>query len=83
MTEATDNIRMPNAIEGDRLILKILDQRSLQVGIEIILEEYIKCFYDDESVWRVMRRKHIAGQKDLGVAALPEPLLDVVSFVEP
>ena len=37
VAESADDIRMPDAIKCDRLVLKILYKRSLKIGIEIVL----------------------------------------------
>ena len=83
MSESANDVRMPDAIESYSLVLKILDKRPLEIRVEVILQENVQGLYHDEIVRRIRRGKDIPGQKDLGVASLPKPLLNVVSFVQP
>src|SRR5438067_1806341 len=43
MAKPADDIWVTDAIECDGLILKILDQRPLEVIVEIILEKNVEC----------------------------------------
>ena len=49
MTKAADDIWMTNAIEGDRLILKVLDKRGFEFRILIALKQNIERLYDNLS----------------------------------
>ena len=55
-----------------RLVLKILDQRPLQVIVEIVLQEYIKGLDDNGAVRRAWRSQHVTRRKNLGVASAAE-----------
>jgi len=37
VSDAADDIRVPNAVKGDRFVLKIFDERAFEVGVEVIL----------------------------------------------
>ena len=83
VTDAADYVGVANAIERDRFVLEVLNKSSFEVVVEIVLEKNIQCLYDDISVGRLRRRERVAREKDLGIAALTEPLAYVVAFVEP
>jgi hypothetical protein len=82
MSEPANDIGVPDAIEGDRLILKVFDKRPFKVLIDIVLEKNIKGLNDDDGLRRVSRRKYIACSKDLGIAAASELALNVVPFID-
>jgi hypothetical protein len=44
---------MADAIECDRLVLKILDQRTFQIVVQIVLQKDIEGFYDNLFVRRL------------------------------
>src|SRR5688500_18087324 len=45
--DAADYVRVANAIERDRLVLKVLDKCSLEVVVEIVLKKDVQGLYDD------------------------------------
>jgi hypothetical protein len=69
VTKAADNIRMPDPIESDCLVLKVLYERSLQIIVEVIAEQNIKRLDNDVRVCRLSGRKRVARDEDLGVAS--------------
>src|SRR5204862_2338582 len=83
VADPADDVRMTNAVERDRLVLKILDQGPLEIVIKIIMQEYVQRLDDDLAVGRLCRCERVTGEKDLGIAALPEPLANVISLIEP
>jgi hypothetical protein len=56
MAETAYYIRMSDPIQRDRFVLKILDKRSLEIRIRIVLEKYIQGL-DHNQVMRRMRRR--------------------------
>jgi hypothetical protein len=82
MSDAANDIRVANAVECYRFVLKILDKGSLQVRVEVILEKDIQGLDHDILVRRLRRGKDIAGQNDLGITSPPELLANVVSLVQ-
>jgi hypothetical protein len=83
MAQTADNIRVTDAVEGDRFVLKVLDQCSFQVFIQIVLEKDVERFYDNRAVSRLGRGYNVTREIDLGVAAAAELLPDIVPFVQP
>jgi hypothetical protein len=82
MAEPADNIRVPDPIEGDRLILKIFDESAFEVGIEIVLEEYVQCLNDHHAVRRLGRSQYVAGHEYLGVTSPAKLFAYIVTPVE-
>jgi hypothetical protein len=73
---------MTNTVKSDRFVLKVLDQRSFEIVVEIVLEKDIKCLYDDIAVRGTMRRENIPRKVDLCVTASSKLLANIVSPVE-
>ena len=82
MTKATDNVGMADTIEGDCLVLKILNQRTLEFGILIALQQNVKCF-DYYFAKLLVGGATIARRVNLSIAATTETLFNVVTTVEP
>jgi len=51
VSEAANDVRMPDAIEGECFVLKILYKGPLEIGVKIILQKYIERLYNDGAVW--------------------------------
>jgi hypothetical protein len=81
MSKPADDVGVANAIERDGFILKIFYERTLKLGIEIVLKEYIKRLDNYLEMRRLRRRERIPGDKDLGVAPFTELADNVVPFV--
>src|SRR5437867_6774976 len=48
VTKATDNVGMTHPIERDCLVLKILNQGTLEFGVLIALQKNVECFRSEE-----------------------------------
>ena len=44
MANAADDVRMADAVKSDCLVLKVLDERTFQISIQIVLQENIQSF---------------------------------------
>jgi hypothetical protein len=73
---------MPHAIEGDRLILKILDEGVFQIGVLITLQQDVERL-DDYLAKELVGGGDIASQVNLGIAAAAQTVFDVVTTVDP
>jgi hypothetical protein len=82
MTQAADHVRMPDTIESYGFVLEVLYQRSLEVGVEVVLHEDIQGLYDDLGVRRLRRSEPVRYDEYLGIAAASEPPYYVVSAVD-
>src|SRR5438046_4957003 len=82
MAKATDNVGMADTIEGDCLVLKILNQRPLEFGVLIALQQNVECF-DYYFAKLLVGRAPIARRVDLGITATTETLFNVVTTVKP
>src|SRR6266568_1620396 len=82
MTEATDDVGMAHPIERDGLVLKILNQGTLEFGVLIALQQNVECF-DYYSAKLLVGRAAIARRVDLGITATTETLFNVVTTVKP
>ena len=83
VSDAADDIRVPNAVKGDRLILKILDQRAFEVGVEVILKKDVQGLDHNGAVRRLWRRERVPGDKYFSITAAAESVADIVSLVQP
>src|SRR5687768_5513822 len=76
-------VRMTNPIESNSLVLKVFNQRSLEIGVEIILKKNIKSLDHNQLVRRLVICEIVLRNKDLGIAPTAEPPDDIVPFVQP
>src|SRR5258706_8975532 len=83
VADAADDIRMANAIEGNGFVLKILDESSLKVGVEIVLKKHVERLDNDLAVRRLGRSEYIAGKKNFGITAESELVAYIISLIEP
>ena len=83
VAKPADHIRMPHTVEGDRLILEVLYQRSFEIGIEVILKENIKCLDHDAAMQGLCRREGITSDEDLGMTSPTEDIDHVIPLVDP
>ena len=81
VAEATDDVRMANAIERDRFILKILNQRAFEIRILITLKQDVEGF-DDDVAKSFIGGRQVARHVNLCVAAAAQTVLDVIAVVE-
>jgi hypothetical protein len=82
VADAADDVRVANAVEGDRFILKVLDQSPFQIGVEIVLQKYVESLDNDRRLRRLRRSERVFRQKDLSITPTPELLQDVVPSIE-
>src|SRR4029077_10970545 len=80
--EPADDIRMTDAIERYRFVLKILYQRVFKSFVWGVLQEHVQSL-DDYGFRSVVGRGIVGSNIDLGVAAASETFNDVVTTVEP
>jgi hypothetical protein len=82
VAEPADDIRMAYAIESDGFVLKIFDERSFEIGVEVVLQKNVQSL-DNDRAMRRLPRKGVVGREDLGIAAAAKTLFNVVSSVKP
>jgi hypothetical protein len=73
---------MAHPIERDRLVLKILNQRTLEFGILIALQKNVESF-DYYFAKLLVGGATIVGRVNLSIAATTETLFNVVTTIEP
>ena len=83
VADTADDIRMANAIERSGFVLKILDESSLKVRVEIVLKKHVERLDNDLAVRRLGRSEYVAGEKNFGITAAPELVANVISLIEP
>src|SRR5262245_52790022 len=81
MTETIDHIRMAHAIQRHRFVLKVCNQRSLELSVRCVLEIKIQRL-DDDSGWRAFGCSVVVGDVDLSVTAASEAFEDVIPPIE-
>jgi hypothetical protein len=69
---------MAHTIERDCFVLKVRDERALQLEVGRVLQVEIERL-DDDRARRTFRGCVVVGDVDLGVTATAEPLDDVVA----
>src|SRR5947209_6414092 len=82
VTEPVDDIGMTHAVERDRFVAKIFDERVLKLWIGRALQVDVERL-DDDLLWRAGRCGHVARDINFGVAAAPQTFENVVAPVEP
>lgn len=83
VTETADNVGMANPIKSHSLILKILDERSFEIKVDVFLKENIEGFDNDRAVRRPRGSKRITSREDLRITSLSEPFAYVIAPVKP
>src|SRR5215813_14073749 len=81
VSETADDMRMTNAIQGNRLVLKILNQRSFQVWILIALQQDVEGF-DNYFLEPDLRRRKVTGNVNLCITPLTETVFNVVAIIK-
>ena len=82
MTKTTDNVGMANAIESNRFVLKILDQRAFQFRILIALQQNVERL-DDNAAKLLVRSAAIARDINLRVTSATETFFNIVTSIQP
>ena len=77
VSESIYHVRMTHAIERDGFVLKIGNERSLQLNIGRVLEIKVQSFNYDRAR-RALGGGVVVGNVDLGVTATAEAFEDVV-----
>src|SRR5689334_22823497 len=80
VSETIDDVRMTNAIERDCFVLKIINQRPLEIRIGLALEIQIQRL-DHDRAWRAFSRGVVIRDVDFGVTPAAETFEDVVAVV--
>src|SRR5262249_32619034 len=75
VTQAADDVRMPPAVQRNRFVLKILNQRALEVGVLVPLQQDIEGL-DNDVTKSFVGGGPVAGHINLGVAAPAETVFD-------
>ena len=52
VAEPVNDVRVANAVERHSFVLEVLDEGAFKVGVEIVLEKYVKGFYRNKAVRR-------------------------------
>jgi hypothetical protein len=81
VSQTANDVRMTNAIEGNRLVLEILNQGVLKIGILITLEQDVERF-DDDFAKTFIGGASVTGHVNLSVTAAAQTVLDVVTSVK-
>jgi hypothetical protein len=63
--------------------LKILNERTFQIRVQVVLHEDVEGLDNDDAMGRLWRRERVAGNVDLSVASSSELLVNIVSPVKP
>src|SRR5688572_4003601 len=82
VSKAADDVRVSHAIESNGLVLKILNQRLLQLHIRSSLKKRIERF-DDYRSWSIFRGCVVPSYVDFRIATATQTFNDVVATVEP
>src|SRR5215211_4053289 len=75
------NVRMANAIERDRFVLKVGDERALQFDVGRVLQVEIEGLDNDRAL-SAFGRGVVVGDIDLRVAATSEALENIVAAIK-
>jgi pyruvate-ferredoxin/flavodoxin oxidoreductase len=70
VAEPADDVRMADAVERDRLVLKVFDERSFEIGVKVVLHQHVERLDHDLAVRRLRGRDRVARKKDLGMLAV-------------
>lgn len=81
VSEAADNVRVADAIEGDGLVLKILNQSSFELRILVTLKQDVQGF-DYHTAELCIGCRAIAGHVYFGITTTTKTVFDVVAAVE-
>src|SRR5215207_2940789 len=81
MSKTVYDVRMANAVERDCFVLKVRNERVLQLGVGCVLQIQIEGF-DDDRARRTFRRSVVVGDVDLGIAATSKTFEDVVAPIK-
>src|SRR5687768_15435799 len=82
VSEPADYVWMTHTIQSDCLVLKILNQRALQIQVGRTLQESVKRF-NDHCGRSTLSRGVVPCYIDFGIAAASQTFNDVVATVEP
>ena len=82
VTETADDVRMTHAVERDRFVLKIFDERPFEIGVQIVLHKNVERFDDDLFMRRLQGGDIITRDINFGITATTEEFLNVVACVE-
>src|SRR5215204_1228938 len=82
VSEAADDVRMAHAVERNRFVLKIFDERAFEVGVQIVLHKDVEGFDDDFFMRRLRGGDSVQRDVNFGIAATTEELFDVVASVQ-
>jgi hypothetical protein len=81
VAETANDVRVPNSIERDGFILKILDEGAFEIRILVTLKQNVKGF-DNDVTKLLVRRSAIPRNVNLGITAVAETLFDVIAGVK-
>ena len=82
VAEAVDDVRVAHAVERDRLVAKVFDERVFELEIDRALQEKVEGF-DHDRLRRSVRRRRVAREINFGIAAAPQTFQNVVAPVQP
>ena len=84
VSETADDVRMAHAVERNRFVLKIFDQRAFQIGVQIVLQENVESFDNDLFVRRLRRSQTCRGRRKFRRSCRARAsCCNVVASVEP
>ena len=82
VAKPADDIWVPNAVQRDRFVLKILDQSPFQIRIEIVLKENIQSFDDNLFVRRTRRCNTVRRKRGRGITTSAKSFTYLVPLID-
>ena len=83
VSEPADHIWVTDSIERNSFVLKILDQSSFKICIQIVLKKDVKGLYHDLAVIGLRRSQCVTRNKDLGITSPAEVFDHVITPIDP
>src|SRR5882724_3574796 len=81
VTQPADHIWMAHTVQRHGFILKVYNQRSLEVGIRGFLKEHVQCL-DNYSPRPILGGSVVVRHVDLGITAATEAFNNVIAAVK-
>jgi hypothetical protein len=73
---------MADPVERNCFVLKVLDERSFKVFVQIILKKNVQRLNNNQAVRRFWRRENVASNEYFGIASASELVDDIVPLVQ-
>src|SRR5262249_15617029 len=82
VSQTTDGVRMADAVQSNRFVLKVLNESAFEFGVLVTLKQHVEGF-DYHLTKPLVRRAAVARNVNFSVAPATETLFDVVARIEP